>query len=114
VTVTLPDAYRSWAALEARGSSPVYEEWATSLAGDPEVLALVGRLPRGKQQPNLVFASARAAGAPVGPYPDLRAWLVAHWDAVEAIALARSTQTNEAARCAVLLPVRASTSIRST
>ena len=104
---SLADAYLRWAELEARGSSSCYEEWARSMAADPDVLALVERLPRSRRQPNLVFAAARAAGAPVGRYVELRPWILAHWPSVEAVALARSTQTNEPARCAVLLPALA-------
>lgn len=67
-------------------------------------LALIERLPSGKRQPNLVFAAARAAGSPLAGYSELRPWILDHWNKVENIALTRSTRTNEAARCAVLLP----------
>lgn len=54
-----------------------------------------------------MFAAARAAGAPLLRYALLRDWLLEHWARVAAIALTRTTQTNEAARCAVLLPALA-------
>lgn len=54
-----------------------------------------------------MFGAARFHGAPAGGYDDFRDWLHAHWDAVEATALVRATQTNEAARCALHLPVLA-------
>ena len=98
--------YERFAALEARGVSPLYEEWAAGVADDPDVLALIDGLPRPKRQPNLVFAAARLAGAPLGEYPQFREWLLEHWAAVEPVIQARMTQTNEAARCAVLLPIR--------
>lgn len=101
----LAQAYRRFAELEAHGVSDTYEEWAVCVAGDPDVLDLITRLPRAKRQANLVFAAARAAGAPVGPYPPFREWLRQHWAEVVPIALSHSTQTNEAARCAVLLPI---------
>jgi hypothetical protein len=104
---SLAEAYVRWAELEARGSSPLYDGWATSIAADPEVLSLVGTLPPGKRQPNLVFASARMGGVPLAPYEQARDKLLEHWDEVAQIALAHGTQTNEAARCAVLLPVLA-------
>lgn len=101
----IADYYRRFAELEARGISGVYDDWASSIADDPEVIALIADLPGMKKQANLVFAAARLMGAPVGPYPAFREWLLAHWAAVVPVILARSTQTNEAARCAVLLPV---------
>lgn len=97
--------YERFAAVEARGVSPLYEEWAAAIAKDPDVLALIDQLPRPKRQPNLVFAAARLAGAPLAPYPEFREWLLAQWPAVEPIIQARMTQTNEAGRCAVLLPL---------
>lgn len=94
------DFGRTW----AHGTSPLYEELAIGIAADPELLDLIGALPPGKRQPNLVFASARHEGAPPGPYAEWRRWLVAHWHAVSATALTHSTQTNEVGRCATLLP----------
>jgi len=105
--VDTAQTYRDWARFEARGSSALYEDWAASLAADPALLALVEQLPRARRQPNLVFAAARAAGAPLLPYPAVRDWLLEHWAQVAAIALTRTTQTNEAGRCAVLLPALA-------
>ncbi|MFT2750249.1 DUF2332 domain-containing protein [Clavibacter sp. Sh2036] len=97
--------YRRFAEVEARGVSDVYDDWASGVAEDDGVLALIAALPAGKRQPNLVFAAARLVGAPVGPYRAFREWLVGRWSEVEPVIRSRSTQTNEAARCAVLLPV---------
>ena len=99
------DVYRRFADVEARGVSDTYVEWADGVAGDPEVLALIARLPGMKKQANLVFTAARFLGAPVGPYEPFRSWLLAHWERVVPVVMSRATQTNEAARCAVLLPV---------
>lgn len=101
------EGYRRFADIEARDISPTYYEWALAIAGAPVVVALIAQLPGMKRQPNLVFAAARFVGAPLGPYAEFREWLIACWDAVVAVVMARSTQTNEAARCAVLLPVLA-------
>lgn len=101
------DTYRRFAELEANGVSPTYFEWAMSISGDDEILALIERLPRIKTQPNLVFAAARSLGAPVGPYAPFRDWLISRWEDVVPVILDRATQTNEAARCAVLLPLLA-------
>lgn len=102
---TASEVYRRFADVEARGVSPVYFEWASSIAEDADVLGLIESLPRHKRQPNLVFAAARLKGAPVGRYGEFRSWLVPHWAEVEPVIRERSTQTNEAGRCAVLLPV---------
>jgi hypothetical protein len=101
------DWYGDFGRLEARGQSAIYEEWALAVADDAPVLGLIDSLPLQKRQPNLIFACARLLGAPEGAYPAFREWLVAHWDAMVPEALARSTQTNEARRCASLLPALA-------
>lgn len=96
-------AYGAFAEREARGTSPTYEEWAAGVSADPQVTALLDTLPPGKRQPNLVFAAARWHGAS-GGYDDLRRTLLTRWDDVAATIRARATQTNEAGRCATLLP----------
>lgn len=101
------DWYARFARLEAHGQSRTYEEWATGVAADSELLELIEQLPRLRRQPNLVFAASRLCGAPVGPYRPWRDWVVTHWPEVRAQAEVRLTQTNEARRCAVLLPVLA-------
>ena len=97
--------YQAFAEIEAKDVSNTYFEWASAIAEDREVAALISTLPGIKTQPNLVFAAARFCGAPVGPYPPFRAWLLENWTDVVATIMSRATQTNEAARCAVLLPV---------
>ena len=105
MTQSLADGYRRFAELEATGVSKTYTEWALGVADDPAVLTLICALPPGKRQPNLVFAAARFVGAPIKAYREFRDWLVEHWADVEPVIMSRSTQTNEAARCAVLLPI---------
>jgi len=101
------ETYEDFGRRQAAGSSAVFSDWATSVAGDPEVLALVDTLPEPKRQPNLVLAAARWHGAAPGPYDGLRRVLLDRWDDVRATVLGRATQTNEVGRCAVLLPVLA-------
>ncbi|QEW01914.1 DUF2332 domain-containing protein [Microbacterium lushaniae] len=105
MSARIADVYRRFAEFEAEGVSNTYFEWSSAIAEDPEIADLISELPGIKVQPNLVFAAARHLGAPVGPYPPFRAWLVENWTSVVSIVMARATQTNEAARCAVLLPV---------
>ncbi|MBO3102276.1 DUF2332 domain-containing protein [Cellulomonas fengjieae] len=96
-------AYRAFGEREARGVSATYESWAIGVSEDPVVAGLIATLPRAKRQPNLVFAAARWNGAR-GTYGDFRTTLIELWPQVRATILARATQTNEANRCAVLLP----------
>ena len=97
------EAYRAFGVREARGVSRTYESWAIGVSEDPVVADLLTPLPRAKRQPNLVFAAARWHGAR-GAYDDFRTTLLEQWPQVRATILARATQTNEANRCAVLLP----------
>lgn len=101
IAAVYDDFGRRW----AHDTSPLYEDWATGIAADPEVVAILESLPRAKQQPNLIFASARWEGCPLVSYAQWREWLLASRDRVVATALARTTQTNEPGRCATLLPV---------
>lgn len=106
--MAVADAYRIFAEREAVGMSPTYEEWARRVAADDDVLALLASLPPAKRQPNLVFTAARWLGATTSSYGGFRDVVVGRWDEVRATVLARRTQTNEAARCALLLPWLAS------
>lgn len=96
--------YRSFAAW-ARESSPLYAEWADSIAGDPGLIGRIAALGERRGQPNLVFAAARWAGCGIEPFPRWRENLIEAWDRVAAITAERRTQTNEVGRCATLLPV---------
>ncbi|HEY4614106.1 MAG TPA: DUF2332 domain-containing protein [Citricoccus sp.] len=97
------EAYRRFARREAPGVSAVYEAWADAVADDDAVLALLDALPGPKRQPNLVFAAARHHGAD-DTYGSFRSTLLEQWEEVRRTIMSRATQTNEAARCAVLLP----------
>ncbi|GIG06752.1 DUF2332 domain-containing protein [Catellatospora coxensis] len=103
----LARTYHDFAVNEAAGRSPAYERLCRAVSADAEVLALLGTLPLAKRQPNLLLGAVRLLGGPVDDYPAFRGWLLEHWPAAREQMLARSTQTNEAARCALLLPVLA-------
>lgn len=105
MALTVAEHYRRFAEVEAADISKTYYDWAVGVAEDPDVASLIETLPRAKRQPNLVFGAARFVGAPAGTYHGFREWLLGHWSEVEPVIRTRSTQTNEAARCAVLLPV---------
>jgi hypothetical protein len=102
----LAAGYREFAAREA-GRSPLYAEWAAGVAGDEEILGWLAGLPRGKRQPNLLFASVRLLAGTPADFAAFRDVLRQRRPAVEAVVLARRTQTNEPARCALLLPALA-------
>jgi len=99
--------YAAFAVEEARGSSEVYERLARAVAGSKDLLIFLASLPVDKRQPNLFLAAIRhVGGVPAGP--DQLAQVVREEQArIREIMLSRTTQTNEAGRCAVLLPVLA-------
>jgi hypothetical protein len=103
----LSAAYRRFAADEAHGRSPLYEEFARGVAGDDEILDLLLSLPRQKRQPNLLFAAVRHLCGTPENWSRFRRGVAQRKDALCALMLTRSTQTNEPGRCAVLLPVLA-------
>jgi len=101
------EVYRAFARREARGRSPAYEELAEAVAADPAVLGFLAGLPPVKRQPNLLFAAARyLLGTPAGPAA-LRGLVRQDPVRLAGVMLARRTQTNEPARCALLLPALA-------
>ncbi|MDG4808521.1 DUF2332 domain-containing protein [Micromonospora sp. WMMD1120] len=105
--MTTAEAYVEFASREAHGVSPAYERLSLAVSRDDELLALLDRLPPGKRQPNLLFGVVRWLGGPVDDPAAFHDYAVSHWPAVEAELLTRATQTNEAGRCALLLPVLA-------
>ena len=74
------------------------------IAGDAELIRRIDQWPHNKRQPLLILAAARFLGAQVSPYRDFRTFLDDRWTEVSEIVLSRSTQANEAGRCAALLP----------
>jgi hypothetical protein len=105
--MTLAEEYADFAVREARGVSPAYERLSLAVSRDDRLLALIGALPPAKRQPNLLFSVVRFLGGPVDDAAAFAEYAVANWPAVEAQMRTRATQTNEAGRCAVLLPVLA-------
>jgi hypothetical protein len=99
--------YAAFAVEEARGSSGVYERLALAVAGSKDLLTFLARLPTHKRQPNLFLAAIRHVGG-VPADPDQLAQVVRKKQArIREVMLSHTTQTNEAGRCAVLLPVLA-------
>jgi Uncharacterized protein conserved in bacteria (DUF2332) len=106
--MTIASMYAEFAVREARGISPTNERLSLSVAGDEEILELLDTVPPAKRQPNLLLGVVRFLGGPVDEPAAFHDFTVANWPAVEAGLRTRATQTNEAGRCALLLPVLAS------
>jgi hypothetical protein len=99
--------YRSFGANEASGHSPLYEKLSAHVADSDAILTFLAKLPADRQQPNLFFAAVRlVAGRPVHP-DELEDIVISRAASIAAVMQARTTQTNEAGRCAVLLPALA-------
>ncbi|WP_319462318.1 DUF2332 domain-containing protein [Micromonospora sp. RTP1Z1] len=105
--MSIAASYTTFAAREAHGLSSAYERLALAVSRDEELLALLGTLPPAKRQPNLLFGVVRLLGGPVEDPAAFHDYTVANWPTVEAEMRVRATQTNEAGRCTVLLPVLA-------
>ena len=99
--------YLRFAETEARVRSPLYAAISRGVASDREVLAFLLTFPREKQQPNLLLAAVRHLFGTPADWSEFRDTLLANRDAVAALMRSRSTQTNEPARCATLLPLLA-------
>lgn len=99
--------YLAFARNEAKGVSPLYEQLAVAVAQSEGLLAFVSSLPAPKQQPNLVFAAVRHLYGTPADARHFAALVERDPEPIRRLILARSTQTNEPGRCAVLLPALA-------
>lgn len=106
-TGRIAERYRRFARDEVHGQSEIYERLVLEIAATPDLLRFLATLPRDKRQPQLFLAAVRHLHG----LPESGRHLcdIVGYDgaAVRAVILARSTQTNEAARCSVLLPLLA-------
>lgn len=105
--MTTASMYADFAAREARGVSTAYERLAMAISADAELLALLATVPEAKRQPVLLLAVVRLLGGPVDDPAAFRDFTTANWAAIAEGLRTRGTQTNEAGRCALLLPVLA-------
>lgn len=97
--------YRWFAKNEAAGSSPRYQRLAHAVADSDELLEWIDQLPGSKRQPNLLFATIRYLGGPTDSVPGFVQFVRDNAPVVAATMSSRSTQTNEAARCAAFVPL---------
>jgi hypothetical protein len=99
----LARGYRRFADVEAAAVSPRYAELAAAVAANPAVLDFLAALPRGKRQPNLLFAALQFLHGRAPAVEELPGWVLDDTERVRSTMLARATQTNEPARCGALL-----------
>jgi hypothetical protein len=99
--------YRVFAERESRGRSPLYDMLTTRIAEDEAILSFLGALPEIKQQPNLLLGAVKYLFGAPRDWPHFKKLMTEHADKIRDCMLSHSTQTNEAARCATLLPVLA-------
>ena len=103
----LAERYRTFATDEAQSVSPIYEQLTRDIADSADVLRFLMSLPTDRHQPNLLLAAATLI---LNRPPDialLTGMVARRADELRATMLSRTTQTNEPARCAVLLPLLA-------
>ena len=97
--------YSIFAEREAAGRSPLYEMLGHHIAADEAILNFLSGLPEPKRQPNLLLGAVKYLFGAATDWHHFRRLVADHVDAVRDVMMQRSTQTNEAARCATLLPV---------
>jgi hypothetical protein len=105
--VHLANRYRRFATDEALGVSPHYERLAREIADSAAILRFLTDLPAARRQPNLLLGAATLIAGRPPDIASLTKMVERRADELRATMLARTTQTNEPARCAVLLPLLA-------
>ncbi len=103
-TAAIAQRYRTFARTQARGISARYDALAQGTASSTRLLAFLAALPPDRQQPNLFFAAVRHVCGVPSDIAELEALVAENEAPIRATMLSRTTQTNEPARCAVLLP----------
>ena len=103
----IAERYSRFATIEADPTSPLYRDLSLHISQSESLLRFLAELPRERQQPNLFLAAVRLVGGTPESASALDAIVRDRGDAVRNVMLTRTTQTNEPARCAVLLPVLA-------
>ena len=99
--------YAVFASDEAHGASEVYEALAVAVANSGDLLEFIITLPVEKRQPNLFLAAVRHVCGIPRDAEDLRQSVRIFGAQIREVMLSHTTQTNEPARCAVLLPLLA-------
>ena len=100
--------YLAFAENEAKGVSPIYEGFTRAVAEDEACIEFLANLPEPKQQPNLLLAAVRKHHGLASSPEEFLEWVISDLGQIRATMIERATQTNEANRCATLLPILAS------
>jgi len=103
----IAEQYAVFASDEAHGASEVYETLAVAVANSGDLLEFIVTLPLEKRQPNLFLAAVRHVCGIPQDADDLRQFVRKGGAQIREVMLSHTTQTNESARCAVLLPLLA-------
>lgn len=93
--------YADFAEGALAAGSPTYARLSAQIAGDARIATLLDTLPV-QPHPTLLLGTLRWYDAPLSAD-----WIVEHWALVADVLLTKRTQTNEPARCALLLPALA-------
>jgi hypothetical protein len=101
--MTVAEDYRREADEVFASRSPLYAAWARGVADSPDVCALIESVPRPKRQTNLWLTATRYVHGELPWSPELMLD-----PRVAEVVTTHATQTNEAGRCATLLPLLAS------
>jgi hypothetical protein len=104
---TIAQRYERFAMQEACGSSPIWEQLALGVAGSPQLLAFLTSIPCERRQPNLFLAAVRHVAGVPRDCRHMEAIVRVHAPWIRRVMLSRTTQTNEPARCSVLLALLA-------
>ncbi len=102
----IAEGYRAFS-REAALESPAYSALAAAVARDRDVLAFLADLPPDRRGPPLFLATLRSLGGVPADGAELRHRVSADGARLRRTLLTRTTQTNEPARCAALLPALA-------
>jgi hypothetical protein len=94
-------------AREAHGRCPIYERLSQGVAETSDLLNFLATLPPERRQPNLFFAAVRHLHGVADDTDRLIEIVTRDSGNIRALMLSRTTQTNEPARCAILLPLLA-------
>ena len=99
----LAKRYRRFAIDEAHGVSPHYERLTRAIAESADVLRFLSELPPPRRQPNLLLGAATLIAGRPTDIAELIDMIASRADELRTMMLKRTTQTNEPARCAVLV-----------
>jgi hypothetical protein len=102
---TVAENWRRFGRISAAGKSPLYQELCEGVAEDPEILEFLSEQPPAKRQPNLLLAGTRFLFGLQPEFATFRETVLSHRDELSELLASRRTQTNEPARCSVLLPL---------